>query len=426
MNLHLERACVLLDQSRLDLAEKELRLALAEAPNDALAHALLAQCLCERQELMEATDEAQTAVGLNPELADAYHILARILLERSRPQEALAAINEALRLQPHWASHYAALAAIYLAERDWPAALDAAEQGLRQDAEHIGCNNLRAMALVKLGRRDEAGQTIAGTLARDPEDAFSHANQGWLLLHQGNSLKAREHFREALRLDPTLGYARAGMVEALKSKNFLYAMMLRYFLWMSRLSRRAQWAVVLIGYFAYQGLAALVKTNPGLKPWVVPVMIAYFGFAVLTWVAVPLFNLLLRLDRFGRHALSREQVIASNWVGALLGLALIALAVWLATGDIMAEVAAIYFGLLLPPTSAVFTCPSGWPRKTMMMYTIGVAAIGGFFILLGYLDVGLAPPVVRDLSYGLAVAFVWGCILSLLLANFLMQVRPRR
>ena len=123
MNLHLQRALVLLEQSRSDLAEKELRLALAEAPNDALVHALLAQCLCERQELLEATDEAQTAVGLDPELADAHHILARILLQRNRPREALAAINEALRLQPHWASHYAALASIYLAERDWPAAI---------------------------------------------------------------------------------------------------------------------------------------------------------------------------------------------------------------------------------------------------------------------------------------------------------------
>ena len=31
---------------------------------------------------------------------------------------------------------------------------------------------------------------------------------------------------------------------------------------------------------------------------------------LLTWLAVPIFNLLLRLDRFGRLVLSREQIVS--------------------------------------------------------------------------------------------------------------------
>ena len=67
--------------------------------------------------------------------------------------------------------------------------------------------------------------------ARDPDDAFSHANQGWTLLEQGNRKKAMEHFRESLRLDPTNGWAQAGLVEAIKAGNPVYAVMLKYFLW---------------------------------------------------------------------------------------------------------------------------------------------------------------------------------------------------
>ena len=37
------------------------------------------------------------------------------------------------------------------------------------DPEDVQCNNIRGMALVKLGRRDEAGATMAQALALDPE-----------------------------------------------------------------------------------------------------------------------------------------------------------------------------------------------------------------------------------------------------------------
>src|SRR5262249_45363590 len=105
--------------------------------------------------------------------------------------------------------------------------------------------------------------------------------------------------------DPTLEFARYGIVEALKSKNLIYALFLRYFLWMGRLSSQVQWAIVLGGFFGYQLLAGVARRNPNLSPWLVPILVAYAVFALMTWIAAPLFNLLLRLDRYGRYALSR-------------------------------------------------------------------------------------------------------------------------
>ena len=51
----------------------------------------------------------------------------------------------------------ALLAKIHLQERRWRDALNAAEQGLQFNPEHVGCTNLRAMAMVKLGAKQEAG-----------------------------------------------------------------------------------------------------------------------------------------------------------------------------------------------------------------------------------------------------------------------------
>src|SRR5262245_38453287 len=221
MDRSYQRALVLLQQGRYDLAEEELRRALAAAPDDGYLHALLAECLWERGDFGEATAEAQEAIHPEPELSVGHAALSRSLLSRNHVAEAERAIHEALRLDPGNPNFCAQLAAIHLERRDWQAALSAAERGLEADPEHIPCNNLRAMALVNLGRRDEAGLTMASTLARDPEVAFSHANQGWACLRAGDSQQALEHFREALRLEPNLEFARAGIVEAMKARNFI-------------------------------------------------------------------------------------------------------------------------------------------------------------------------------------------------------------
>jgi tetratricopeptide (TPR) repeat protein len=422
MDKHFQHALVLFDQRRYDLAEEKLRQSLLADPENAVAHALLADCLVERKQLEPATAEAREAIRLEPDLPLGHAALARVLLERNRFDEAEKAIQEAIRLEPRNPNHFAQLAAIRLNRRDWADALDAAEVGLILDPEHVGCTNLRAMALVKLGRQDEAGQTLAAALARDPEDAFSHANQGWALLHEGQRQKALEHFREALRLEPGLEFARAGIVEAMKSKNWIYALMLRYFLWMSRRSNRAQWAIVLGGYFGYQGLRELAREKPALSPYVTPLLIAYIVFALLTWLAGPLFNLLLRLDRFGRHALSRDQVVASNWVGGILGLALAGLLTWLVTPaqtivNSLAILVGGYFGLLLLPTCGVFNCQAGWPRRMMALYTVGLAVTG---------LASLALLILRQEAWLPALqVFLWGCFLSGFVANFLMTQTPR-
>src|SRR5690606_1373599 len=147
------------------------------------------------------------------------------------------------------ADFYAQLATVLFQQKKWQAALDASLEGLKFDAEHTGCTHLRSMALTQLGRQQEAIATVDSALARDPDNEYAHTNKGWALLHEGKPKEALEHFREALRLDPNYEYAQHGIVEALKARNFIYRWMLAYFLWMSRLSDRAKWGVILGGYF---------------------------------------------------------------------------------------------------------------------------------------------------------------------------------
>ncbi len=390
MSKHFLRGAMLLDQSRPQQALDELQLHLAEFPDDAQAHALQARCLIELERYDEATAAAQTAIRLAPDTAAPHFTLAYVWLQRRRIAEAEDAIREAIQIDPDEPDFFALLSQILLERRKWTEALAAAEQGLQLDAEHEACNNLRAMALVRLGKRDEAGQTIDAVLARNPEDAFTHANQGWTLLQQGQPQKALGHFRESLRIDPTCDWAREGIVESLKARNILYRWMLAWFFWMAHLPVRVQFVVVIIGFFGYNALARFGQANPEWQLWLLPLLIGYIAFALMTWIADPLFNLLLRLDKDGRHALSDEQVQAANALGICLLLAFGSLAWFFATLTPTPLSFAFLFGLGLIPLSAIWRCQTGWPRTSMLIFTIVYFATG-IFMRLPLSDAVLEP-----------------------------------
>jgi tetratricopeptide (TPR) repeat protein len=430
MSVHFDRAWLLIGQSRPELAEQEARRGLAESPDDARGHAVLAMSLAHQEKLKEATEAVQTAIQSAPDEPFVHHILAAILHDRHRPEEALPAIQEAIRLDPEDANHYALLGAIRLQQTKWVEALDAAQEGLTLDPEHVRCANVRATALVKLGRKAEAAAALQAALAREPDNSHTHANRGWSLLHEGKSREAMESFREALRLDPGNEWAQAGIVEALKARHLIYGLMLRYFLWMGRLSPRARWGLVLGGYFGAKGLGTVARENPPLAPFIAPLLIFYLLFVFLTWTASPLFNLLLRLNRFGRLALSREQVIASNWVGGFLLLAILSLAGRLVFGLAPLAIAALVFGLLTMPLAGTFSCSRGWPRTAMALYTGAMGAVGMGSVAVGLWAILLASDsafeAYHELPSTLLSAFLIAFLASPWVANILMMKRVRR
>lgn len=365
----LERSTLLLGQGRYDLAEKELRRQLTDDHQDSLAHALLAFCLMKQERLPEAEREAREAVALAPDAAFSHFHLGQVLDHRDRLEPAAAAFQEAIRLDPEDADYPAALASIRVQQRRWDEAMAAVEQGLELDPDHAGCTNLRALILTHTGKTVEAHSTLDDALARDPENAFTHANRGWTLLRESRPKEAIEHFREALRLEPDMEYARIGIVEAMKARNPIYRPILRFFLWLGSLQGRSQMWLILGLFFGARLLRLVARSQPSLAPFLYPILFLYLAFVLLTWVADPLFNLLLRLDRFGRLALSREQVQASNWFGGVLGLALTALAAGLVTGSQTLLLVALGAAALILPVTAVFRCRPGWPRRLMAGYT---------------------------------------------------------
>jgi hypothetical protein len=138
---------------------------------------------------------------------------------------------------------------------------------------------------------------------------------------------------------------------------------------MSRLSGGAQWGIIIGLWVVQRVLRAAAEKNPELGAFVWPILVVYLAFVVLTWLSTPLFNLMLRFDRFGRYAPVRRPATRANLVAGCAGSGTVMAAVAWGTGN-----PRLYFvrgpvRLLAVSRSAIYGVPAGWPRRAMWTYS---------------------------------------------------------
>jgi tetratricopeptide (TPR) repeat protein len=417
MSVFLAKAQLLIEQNRYELAESELNMEISQSPDNPVAHALLALCLSHQKKYEKAVYESIISIGLAPNLSLCHYVYSIVLSEQGKILNAEKAINEAIGLDPWHPEYFAMLGNLKLQQKKWQEALVTTEEGLKIDPEHIECINLRGMALTKLGFKNEAIINLDSALARDPENAVTHSNLGWNLLEHGEHKKALEHFREALRLEPNLEFAREGIVESLKARNFIYRLLLRYFFWMAKFSNKNQWIFIIGLIVGINVLREISRNVPALAPFLSIAVILYFIFVFLGWTAEPIFNLLLRFDKFGRFALSENEIAASNIVGLLLmGAAINCFLFFVPLKGILIDhyipfFAAIYFALMIMPTAGTFAKRSSRGKKILGIYTILLGLEGALAVVSFSLVLNLFVP--------LSVFFVLALVSFTWMANFI-------
>ncbi len=398
----LRKATLLIEQSRFDLAEKELRTFLTHEPGHTPAMRLLTICLLNQGRPADALDISGNLIGLEPDEPQNQYIHAAVLLNLDRDGDAETYVREAIRLYPYDADYFELLARVYLGRKKWTEALQFADEGLALDPSHVNCLNVRTTALTKLNRKAEAAQTIEDVLEQDPENPYSHANVGWTKLEHGDHKGAQVHFAEALRLDPTLEHARYGMLEALKAGNFIYRGFLAFYFWMGRFQGKTQWVIVIGVYVVSRIVRAAAQSRPALMP--VAVLLSLLIYS--TWIIEPLFNLFMRLHPKGKYILSDRERNGANWVGALLGVALMAAAVYLLAQLDDFLVLALIAGTMVLPVSRLFALENARQRRTIRTYTLVLAALGLGTLAGMVLDVGVLSPLLWLYVLGI-FAFGW-------------------
>jgi tetratricopeptide (TPR) repeat protein len=390
------------------------RQALASNPDDASAHALLALGLSHLKQGRDAVEAGRSAVALAPEMAFAHYALGWALLEYDDTAAAERAAREALRLEPG-ADEHALMAQVYCRQRRWRDALDIAERGLAIEPENEACANFRALALTNLGQRPAAMAALHEALAADPDNAYSHANRGWLLLRESRVDEALDSFRSALRLDPSMDWARTGIIEGMKARNGFYRLILRFSMWTASLSTRGQWLIIMGGYFGFRAARAVLRQSPELWPILGPLMAAYVLLVFGSWIGAPLSDLFLRLSPTGRLALNRFETSASNVVGGLLAMAAVAGLAFAATDATPWLVLAVVCVLLLVPIGAAVKAHGTRAWRPMSIAAMILAAAGAAGVVLSWVQ-----PDAGGLLLGglLVAAVIWSWIANYLLTKY--------
>lgn len=424
MDAQHQRAQLLINQNRFDLAEQELGSLLAKDPQDARAHLLMAIVYKHTKRYREATDAARHAIGLEPDNPRCHLILASVFLMRNRYEEAEASALEAVRLDPYDEDACALMAQLKYSTKDWQEALDWAKKGLQIDPDEPTCHSLRTLALERLGRKDVAVATSAEALARNPDDSYTHATHAWALLNQGKHREAQESFREALRLDPTNDFAKHGMIQALNANHFLFRMIFKWYSFIGRVAGKYQWGIILGLYFGVRFLQSMADKFPAWAPLIWPIIFLYLIFAITSWIANPLFNTILRFNKYGKYLLDDRQIMASNVIAgmALLGVLLgVALAMTATEEPMWGFLIGCGYGLMmLMPISATFACEDGYPLITMSIVT-AILGFLGFGVIAVMLVFGTPQIVMLP-----TVAFIYGIIGAQFLGNYMASVEVKR
>lgn len=372
----LERANQLIKLKRYQDAEKELKQALTIEPNRAQALALLAICQVEQNNIREATTFIQQAIAQEPDNDFFLYLYAFFLFRGDKLKESEKVVRSAIAFEPRNAEYFGLLALIKINQKEWQQALDSANQGLSVDPDNLTCLNARSTAFFKLDKKDEAYTTINEALSKDPYNEVTHTNMGWGLLEKGEHKKALEHFREALKINPDFGYAKAGLVEGLKARYWFYRLFLKYAFWVGNMKGKGQWAVIIGLYIGVRILSGVAENNPSLGLFITPVIYLYILFAISTWIIGPLSNLFLRLNVYGRFALTDEEIQSSNFVGIALIVGAIGGLLFLLTNDFLYAMLLIFGLTMMIPLSSMFNPAKERSKRILIIYTVLLALIG--------------------------------------------------
>jgi class 3 adenylate cyclase/Flp pilus assembly protein TadD len=166
-------------------------------PEDAVAHAILADVLIFAGRPEEGAAKLAAALRINPNHADAWTFLGQLRAFEGSAVEGIDYLRKALRLNPYPPGWYYWL--LGLAQYAAGRYEDAADTLRHEATRGLGSQRILAAALAQLGRLDEAKAEAGQFLASHPHFSMQHWADTQPFRHETD----RQHFID--------GYVKAGL-----------------------------------------------------------------------------------------------------------------------------------------------------------------------------------------------------------------------
>lgn len=210
---HLGRGSVASAYGRYEDAVVVFRKAVLEEPKHAPARLALGAALAGMGADQEALEQFETAVRLAPGDPNVHYHLASHLVRLGSTNQAVTYFEKALSTDPQHLKARLELAQALERLGRFERALQAYEEVLELDPQNRGALLGRSVAILSLGRLEEGAAFLRRFVADDPQNLAARTNLGAVLIQLGQADEAVRQLRQAIELDG------AGPVRALAHFN---------------------------------------------------------------------------------------------------------------------------------------------------------------------------------------------------------------
>ena len=251
----------LLDQMRIHAAEYELKIAMQQAPNEPFFHTIYARIYFLQNKVKQALKACDEALQLDPENESVFELKSDILLANKRPSEALVYIKKIAELAPDSVKTAYAFANYYYQTGDNAKALEFVTSALGIDAQHQSAN-------ILMGR---------------------------LQLLLGNIGEAEYHARLTIMLNPSSAEALMLFADVKMRKNIFLGLWWRFNAKISKMTPLNQTGVLIFG-FVFFNLLSIIIEDLGHPQIASIIDYAWLGIVIYSWVAIPIYQRTLKKE----------------------------------------------------------------------------------------------------------------------------------
>lgn len=207
---------------RYSEAEQQYKLAAAEEPNDARAHAGLGNIYLDQARYKDAVTAYREALKVKADYVPVYQPLAYSLARLDRFDEATETLKQALQFDPNNAEVYNNLSFAYVHAGKYAEAIEAGQKaiallgqtGQAYQQELQLRNEVLSNAYKNLGNAhnglkqyNEAADALKHAAEIEPKNAAAHFNLGLALYNGGRYSEAIEAYKSVINLRPQLAGA---------------------------------------------------------------------------------------------------------------------------------------------------------------------------------------------------------------------------